>query len=219
MKTSRVVPALVIVAILSLCSWSSAIGMSAQTGTVTEGASPIVGSWSLNRELSATTPSPEVGGRRGGRRGDGAGVGGGGFGGGFGGGRGGRGQGRGEARADGERAVALVQELITPPTKWLIVREAGETLAFTNADGRTVRYAPNNRTEKHQLINGTIETRSKWDHGEFRQEISAPGALDMVRTFASDASTHQLIMTTTFDGETAGRDRRPFRVVYDRDEE
>jgi len=208
---------LILGAMLSLFIYLPVAGTSAQVGSVASDPAPLIGSWTLNRELSGATPSPDVQGRRG--EGRGGGARGGGFGGGMGGGRAGRSpsdQGRSDARAEGERAVALVQELITPTTKWLITRATGDMLAFTNADGRTARYTPNNKTEKHQLTNGTIETKSKWSRGELSQEISASDVIEIVRTFAIDSSTGQLIVTTTFTG---GRQQRPFRVVYDRDDE
>ena len=179
----------------------------------------LLGSWSLVRESGDLVPSPDVGGRRGGRgRGGGFGVGGGRFGG------GGRGAGRSggdpnaraEAREEAQRLAALMGELLTPSTSWLIGREEGDTLAFTTADGRTVRYTPNNKTEKHQLINGTIETKSKWSDRELRQEIEAPGGIAMVRVFGIDQATGRLVVTTTVSGR-GGKDR-PYRVLYEHDD-
>jgi hypothetical protein len=207
-------------AFVGVCAVFPTVELSAQKGgSVAPGLARFVGDWTLNRELSGTTPSPDVATRGGGRRGRGIGIGGGGFGGRPGGGRGNgpEGQDPAEARKEAERRAALVQELLTPTTSWRIGRDAGETIALTNADGRTVRYNPNNKTEKHQMTNGTIETKSRWDHGELRQEISLSGGLNIIRTFSMDPSSDQLVVTTTFGGGRGGRER-PFRVVYDRDE-
>jgi hypothetical protein len=202
---------------IGLCLTETPAHGQASTSTAVDVTS-LVGSWTLNREASTTTFAPDVQGRR-------AGVRRGGFGGGFG---GGRGAGRGgagqtedagaDARAERQRLTAVMQELVTPSTHLLIRRDDDGALAMTDADGRTVRYVVNNKVEKHQLTNGTIETRSRWDHGELRQDVNASDAIALSRSMAIDRSTTQLVLTTTMAGGRGNRER-PFRAVYDRDED
>ncbi|MEQ1760198.1 MAG: hypothetical protein ABL986_17925 [Vicinamibacterales bacterium] len=193
--------------------WLAVAGVSAQVAPPDDRAA-FLGSWSLNRELSGAAPSPDLPGRQG-RRG-------GGFSGGFGGGRGGRGQNpqsAGEARAENERLVALLQELVTPETRLRIARGEGDVIALTSADGRTARYLPNGKTERHQQNNGTIETQTTWQQGELRQELSGPGGIRVSRTFAIERETDQLIVSITTPEGRGGGQQRPFRAVYDRDAE
>jgi hypothetical protein len=168
----------------------------------------LIGRWVLNRELSGPTPSPDFGARRGGSRGRGFAIG------------GGRGSptsdNRAAARAEGERLVALMAELVTPETKLEISSAGGQTLAFTSGDGRTVRYTADNKVEKHQQLNGVIETRSKWIRDELRQEINAADVIAMVKSFAVDPATDQLTVTTAL-ANARRDDDRPTRVVYERE--
>jgi hypothetical protein len=208
--------ALAAIAIAASAAAATAAAAPAQSAPAVTERRALVGSWSLNRERSGVTPSPDFTSRRGGRRGGAPG----GFGGGFGGNRGGAtptADGRAAARAEADRVAAVVQELITPTPRWDISIDRGETLAFTSDDGRTARYTPDNKNEKHQLINGTVQTKSRWVRSEFRQEIAASETAIMTRTFAVDPATDQLVVSMTF-GRQADRDR-PFRLVYDRDED
>jgi hypothetical protein len=91
------------------------------------------------------------------------------------------------------------------------------TVIFADAEGRSSRFVPNDRKEKHQLTAGTVETKTKWEEGQLRQEISLPTGTKAVRVFASIPETTQLTVTTSLEGGPSGR-RSPSRFVYDRDE-
>lgn len=117
-----------------------------------------------------------------------------------------------------ERMRALMQEFMTPTVRWVIGGGEGDLVVFTDADGRSTRYAANDKKEKHQLLTGTIETRTKWDGGELRQEIELRDGMKAIRTYGLDDD--QLVVTTTMEGGRGpggGRRRAPVRWVYDRD--
>jgi hypothetical protein len=118
-----------------------------------------------------------------------------------------------------EATMAMMRELMTPTTRWTVVGDAA-ALTFTDADGRSSRYTVNDKKEKHQLSNGTIETKTKWENGQLRQELSLPGGTKALRIFAVvEGEIPQLVVTVTPEGGPGGRgDRRPpLRFVYDHD--
>ena len=89
---------------------------------------------------------------------------------------------------------------------------------FTDADGRTTRYVANDKKEKHQLLTGTIETKTKWVDGALRQEIALRDGMKSSRTYAIEDD--HLVVTTTMEGGPGpggGGRRAPVRWVYDRD--
>lgn len=221
------------------CIVGAFIGLLFSAGLSAQSASPddhsaYFGGWTLNRQLS-TPPGgvegPDGGGRQGGRERGGP-PGGGGFGGrggGFGGrgggfgGRGGGGRGGGGTPAsspeDMRNVRALMQELMTPATHWIITTNDTGTVVFTEPDGQSSRFVPNDQNEKHQLAAGTIETKTKWDNGRLRQEITFPGGPKAVRMFVIAPATGQLTVTTTMEGGGGrGGQRPPITWVYDHDQ-
>ena len=110
-----------------------------------------------------------------------------------------------------------MQELMMPVPHWIVTGRDDGTIVFTDNEGRSVRYLPNEKKEKHQLTAGTIETKTKWDKGELRQEIALFDGMKAVRVHTISPETAQLTVTTTMEGGPGGR-RSPFRLVYDRDE-
>lgn len=200
------------------------------------------GGWTLNKDLSASGPTPDGGERGGrGRRGPGGGFGGpgggrggpgGGFGGPAGGGPGGPGGGLGGPRGGFggpggrnfdpqkmDEAMAVMREVMTPTTRWMITGEAG-VVTLTDADGRSSRYTTDGKKEKHQLSNAAIETKSRWENGQLRQELSLPAGMKALRVFAVvQGETPQLVVTVSPQGGPEGRAGRrpPLRFVYDRD--
>ena len=205
---------------------------------VPSAASTLAGGWTLNHELSSTVPSPDGGdgnrpappaggpgagrGGGGGRGGPGGGFGGGGASGPPGGGFGGRGGSGGPDPRKMEETMQTMRELMTPTAHWVIGEAEGGTLVFSSAEGRSVRYVTDNKKEKHQVAGGTIETKTKWDNGQLRQEIDVATGMKAVRVFTvTPGEISRLIVTTTLEGEAAGRGGRrpPVRFVYDRDEQ
>lgn len=120
-------------------------------------------------------------------------------------------------REEMEKMRALMQDFMTPTVRWVIVGGDGDLVVFTDADGRTTRYAANDKKEKHQLLAGTIETKTKWLGGELHQEVVLRDGVKATRTFAVEED--QLVVTTTFDGAGPGGRRPPVLWVYDRDVE
>jgi hypothetical protein len=171
------------------------------------------GEWAMNKSLSSAPGlggMPDGGGRMGGRgggRGPGGG-GGGGYGGGMGGGRrGGMGGGGGmrgggpggEGRDEAFAAHrALMQEVMQLPARFTIAQD-GDKLTFIEPDGVVRTYVANDKTEKHALTNGTIETKARWEKGALLMELKPSDGMKITRTFALRTDGHQLEVTTTFD--------------------
>ena len=212
---------------LGVAGFVASVALQAVQSTVPEDHSAYFGGWTLNRELSSilrTPDGPDGRGRKGGGGRGRGGTRGGGFGGP--GGRGGFGAPGGAGAPGGspsfdpkemEKTMALMQELMTPTAHWIVTSTDDGTVIFTDAEGRSSRFVPNDKKEKHQLAAGTVETKTKWDKGQLRQEISLPAGMKAVRVFVAERETPQLTVTTTMEGGPTGR-RPPFRVVYDRDE-
>ena len=142
------------------------------------------GAWSIDKTLSTAPgsvgmpddgtdgPGPGGGGRR---RGGGPG---GGFPGGMGGG-GGRGAPGGIRGREEDRAArrALLEELIALPPKFTIAQD-GDKVVFIEPDGVVRTFVVNDKAEKHQLQNGTIETKSRWDGNALEMELKSLGRPD-----------------------------------------
>ena len=139
----------------------------------------LAGAWSIDKTLSTAPGSvampdddmDEVG------AGGGRGPGGGGFGGmgggrrgGMGGGRGGTGGGTRRREGDMVARRALLEELMALPSKFTIAQD-GDKVVFIEPDGVVRTYVADDKTEKHQLQNGTIETKSRWDGDALEMEL------------------------------------------------
>lgn len=113
---------------------------------------------------------------------------------------------------------------MTPTSHWVITAD-GDVLTFSDADGRSSHYAANDKKEKHQLAEATIETKTRWlANGQLHQEMSLPGGMKLGRDFSVvDGDVPQLIVTVSPEGgpddRDGGRRRPPRRFVYDRDED
>ena len=183
---------------------------------------PLLGQWTLDRDAGRSDITTSTDDAPRGRGGPGGGRRGGGFGGGFGvglPGLGGRGaqpetpEERAAQRAEADRVAALMQEVLAPSSAWTIAREVGGMVALTDGDGRTARYTPNDKVEKHQLRNGTIETRTKWSNGTLQQVLMPVKGRSLTRTFAFDAALDALVVTLTPPGGRGG-EGRPVTMVY-----
>jgi hypothetical protein len=176
-----------------------------------QAARPVLsGAWSMNKSLG-TAPGAvgmpdDDGDMRPGRRGGGGpggGPGGGGMGrgGGFPGGGGGGMRGRpddGRRREDMAARRELMQELMQLPARVTIAQD-GDKVTFIEPDGVVRSYLANDKVEKHQLQNGTIETKSRWDADALVMELKANGGLTITRRFAVRGDPRQLEVTTTMD--------------------
>jgi hypothetical protein len=168
----------------------------------------LAGTWTINRSLSTpagSVPTPDVtpddepdmdqiGRGVYGRRGA------------FGpGGRSGRGPGGARAREeDLATRRALMDELLAMPAS-LTIAQDGDRLSFVEPDGIARIYYANNRTEKHQLLNGTIETKSRWDDGALVMELAPRGGPTITRRYAVRPGVPgQLEITTRVDRDRKG---------------
>jgi len=114
------------------------------------------------------------------------------------GGGGGRGAPGGMEHREEDRAAhrALVEELITLPPKFTIAQD-GDKVVFIDPDGVVRTFVVNDKAEKHQLQNGTIETKSRWDGNALEMELTSPGGLTLTRRYEVHGTPRQLEVTTT----------------------
>jgi len=190
----------------------------------------VSGVWELNRDLSSAPGGIPAGGEQGGRGGRGPGGGGRGAGaggpggGGFGGGRAGGGPRGGGARggpAGGERPSkeqmeagrALLAEVMELPVRFTLIQD-GEKLTVTEPDGVVRTYLVNGKAEKHQLTNGTIETKTSWDGPSLVMQIAVGERMTVQRAFTIREDPRQLEIATGF--ERAPKDARRLQVYDER---
>jgi hypothetical protein len=203
----------------------SAVNAAFQEQAAAKPAPKIGGVWKLNTQLSDpphvpgqdSGPNPVAdGGRRGGGMVPGGGVGGMGRGGGvpIGGQR--EGPGRGIDPEKLKAARALIEELLTAPTM-LTVAEVDGAVTFTEADGRTRTYKTDNRKEKHQATNATVETRARWEEGSLVIETDLGNGLKATQAYSVGDNPRQLTVLTKLEGGPGrmSRQRPPRRNVYD----
>lgn len=111
---------------------------------------------------------------------------------------------------------ALMREVMEMPRR-LSIHQDGDRLIFREPGGIIRLYVANNRAEKHQLLNGTIETKTRWDGGTLIMEVwPADDAVRIQHTFAIRGSPRRLEISTTFDGAPKDVTRL---TVYDGPEE
>ncbi len=176
----------------------------------------LTGTWRLNRGQSgAPGAQPQAGdpGEPRGRGGRGPGAGGG-MAGGRRGGMGRGGMGRGGAMGPGgrqrpseeelTRTRELMREVLEPESSFTIAR-SDTTVTFVFPDGRTRTYAANDKGEKHQLTAGTVETKAKWDGGQFVVRTKVSDRISVVQTYLRHAEEPRLTVTSRLNGAFEGR--------------
>jgi hypothetical protein len=182
----------------------------------------IEGVWTLNRERSDRMRGGPDGssGREGDeapgggrRRPGGFGMGGGGFGGGT---RPMMGRDGKPDREEMQRRRELMQELLQPSPSMTITVD-GDTVSFTEADGRVRKYAANGKKEKHQFTNGTVKTKTKWDKDQLVVESSLEDGMKVTQTYGVASDKRQLIVQTKVEGGMMRDegDRKPITIYYD----
>ena len=177
---------------------------------------PIEGAWTLNKELSDTTPSREgsSGGDqgRGRRNGGGYGRGGGGFGGGMRGGGGGGGGSRGNAE-DAARMREALRDVLAAADH-LTITQTESMIVLTTDEGHTTRLSPDGKKVKDE--NTKIERKTKWDAGKLVSEIDGLGPGKITETYSVDPEKHQLMVTVQTE-KNRNRPARTMHRVYDAD--
>jgi len=110
-----------------------------------------------------------------------------------------------------EARRALMQEVMTLPARMTIAQD-GDKVVVIEPDGVVRTYVAAGAAEKHQLTNGTIETRSKWEGPVLRMDITLDDRLALVRTFEVRDDPRRLEVATGREG--GPKDARQV-VVYD----
>ena len=193
------------------------LGHASSNGTVAAQDSRLYGGWTLDRDASSAVPAesddspPQLpaGGR--GRQGRGFPP--------AGGTDGGRGRGERAGDVDPEtmrKAMVLTRELSTPSAH-LVLSEIDGAIKIEDERGRSARYTPNNKKEKHQLTGGTVETSTRWDGDALRQEFRVDNIVLVERIYAVSKETGRLVVTTNRRGARSGGGERPLQFVYDMD--
>ncbi|BCS32953.1 hypothetical protein TBR22_A21770 [Luteitalea sp. TBR-22] len=105
----------------------------------------------------------------------------------------------------------LVRELVQPSRRLTITQDAA-SISFTFDDGRTVKYRTDGKPEKHQAVNGVVETETRWKKGRLVRETHLDDGLSIEETFTLVSPRGLVIETEVLGG--IGR-RKPVRRVYD----
>jgi hypothetical protein len=110
-----------------------------------------------------------------------------------------------------KQRMELLRELLEPVRKLSIAQDAS-TVSFTYDDGRTVRYHTNGKAERHQAINGVVETETRWKKGRLVRETSLDDGVTIEETFTL-TSPRGLSVEIEIGGGV-GR-RKPIKRIYD----
>ena len=110
-----------------------------------------------------------------------------------------------------KQRLELMRELLQPIRRMTIAQD-GRVVAFTYEDGRTVRYRTDGKAEKHQAINGVVETQTRWKKGKLVRETNLDDGTTVEETFSIESPRALVIQLETSGGP--GR-RKPVRRVYD----
>jgi hypothetical protein len=178
---------------------------------------PIVGQWTLNKELSDLPSSSDQRGDASGNddhdrgRGYGGGHRGGGGGGGYGHGYGG-GRSDGGRSEDAARRVQAIREIMTGADR-LTITATDSMVIVTDAKGRTTRLSLDGKKIKDDSTG--IERKTKWDGAKLVTEISGAGPGTITQTYQIDPEHHQLTITVQPPAKTGAP--MPRRFVYDTD--
>jgi hypothetical protein len=113
-----------------------------------------------------------------------------------------------------KRRRDLMREVLEPPGRLIITEQAGR-IAFTDSQGGVRTYTVDGKTEKHQLANATVKTRTRWREGALVIETELDGGTKVTRTFALERDPRVLTVTTAVEGGRAPRDMPPIRAVYE----
>ena len=110
-----------------------------------------------------------------------------------------------------KQRLELMRELMEPVRRMTIAQD-GSSVSFTFDDGRTVRYRTHGKTEKHQQVNGVVETETRWKKDKLVRETHLDDGMTIEETFTI-GSPRALVVELKLHGGP-GR-RKPLRRVYD----
>lgn len=111
-----------------------------------------------------------------------------------------------------KRRAELLRELLAPVTRFTLDQDA-QSVSFTYADGRRVTYRTNGKAEKHQALNGTVETETRWQRGALVRETNLDDGFTITERFTRDDAS-QLVVTVRMSGGPMRR-AKPLRRVYE----
>src|SRR5262249_26603650 len=147
-------------------------------------------------------------------------------GGGMGGGRGGAGRGGGGGGAGPDegantplnpeylRAVqAMLDEVLRPPER-LTIAVADSEIAFTESGGGVVRLPTNNKSQKHQLLAGTAEIKTRWEGDKLVKETSLLGLAQVREIYSVTPDSHLQVDVRLQRARV--QETTSFKRVYDR---
>lgn len=109
----------------------------------------------------------------------------------------------------------LVRELLEPVVRFTLDQDA-QVVTFTYPDGRRVAYRTTGKAEKHQALNGTVETETRWKGEALERETNLDDGLRITETFTREAP-HRLVITVKMSGGPMRR-ATPLRRVYELEE-
>jgi hypothetical protein len=113
-----------------------------------------------------------------------------------------------------ERRRALMEELMQLPLRFTVAQK-DDTISFIEPDGVVRSYVANGKSEKHQLTNGVVETKTAWKGESLEMEVKVD-RVTVRRTFVVRGTvSRQLEVMTTFDG---GRRGAGSKTVFDESE-
>ena len=110
-----------------------------------------------------------------------------------------------------KQRMELLRELLEPVRKLSIAQDSS-AVSFTYDDGRTVRYRTNGKAERHQAVNGVVETETRWKKNRLVRETSLDDGVTIEETFTL-TSPRGLSVEIEIGGGV-GR-RKPIKRIYD----
>ena len=110
-----------------------------------------------------------------------------------------------------KQSMELLRELLEPVRKLSITQDQS-VVSFTYDDGRTIRYRTNGKAERHQAVNGVVETETRWKKGRLVRETSLDNGVTIEETFTL-TSPRGLAIEIEIGGGV-GR-RKPIKRIYD----
>jgi hypothetical protein len=95
----------------------------------------------------------------------------------------------------------------------LVLTCGADVVKFYQRDGSWRVYRLSARRERHDLGSGPVWTRTSWNGTTLRIQIDGPHGLRIVQTFALDADTGRLVVTTSPDPHRLPMNT--LKLVYD----
>jgi hypothetical protein len=115
---------------------------------------------------------------------------------------------------------ALMQEVLETDATFTVIEGDG-TVSFTHPDGRVMTYKTDGKKEKHQLTNGTIETKTKWDKDTQALviEMDLGDGMKATHTYTVTGAPRQLADSVKVEGgrmqRSGGQGAPPRHHIYD----